>query len=217
MGTVAALGQLADLAEAQNGLLTARQADGRGVPRRDLTRLAQAGGLERVAHGVYRVVGAPRPRLLELRAAWLQLAPGLDLDRRTMTDGVVSHASAASVYEAGLLDSGWHEFTIPPPRRVRSRRTDVLIHRESLAPADVRWVEEMLVTVPTRTVSDLAGQSMDGEHLAGVVADLLDMGLVGRRALASALAPHAHRYGGEPGNGRRFLDFLLSFAPEAGS
>lgn len=100
----AALGRLVDLAEAQNGLVTTRQADHLDVARRDLAQLAASGGLERVGHGVYRVAGAPRPRLLELRAAWLQLAPGVPVDERRAADGVISHASAALVYQVGLLD-----------------------------------------------------------------------------------------------------------------
>lgn len=215
MGAMAALGHLADLAEAQNGLLTARQAETRGVPRRDLTRLVQAGGMERIAHGVYRIAGAPRPRLLELRAAWLQLTPGIDLDRRTLVDGVVSHASAAAVYEVGLLEPVRHEFSVPPPRRIRSRRDDVLIHRIQLAAVEVGWVEEILVTVPTRLVADLCAQTIDGEHLAGVVADLLDRHLAGRDDLATALGPYARHYSGQPTDGYEFLDYLLTFAPGA--
>lgn len=213
MGTVSALGQLADLAEAQNGLLTARQADMRGVPRRDLARLVRGGGMERVAYGVYRVAGAPRPRLLELRAAWLQLAPGVDVGRRTVADGVFSHASAAAVYGVGLLEPVRHEFSVPLPRRVRSRRDDVMIHRTRLAEDEVEWVEEMLVTIPARMVADLCAQIIDGEHLAGVVADLLDKQLVDRAELVRALAPYAHRYGGQPGDGHQFLDYLRTFAP----
>ena len=208
MGAVASLGRLADLTEAQNGLVTSRQADLRGVPRRDLTRLTQSGGLERVAYGVYRVAGAPRPRLLELRAAWLQLAPGADLDRRTVADGVVSHASAATVYGVGLLEPIRHEFTVPLPRRVRSRRDDVVIHRAPLRADEVDWVEEMLVTVPARMVAELAAQNVDGEHLAGVVADLLRKRLASRANLRAALAPHAGRYGW-PGDSRGFIDYLL--------
>jgi predicted transcriptional regulator of viral defense system len=211
----ASLGHLADLAEAQSGLVTARQADIRGVPRRDLARLTQAGALDRVAHGVYRVSGAPRPRLLELRAAWLQLAPGVDLDQRTVAEGIVSHASAATVYEVGLLEPIRHEFSVSLPRRQRSGRSDVTIYRTRISADDVNWVEEMLVTVPTRLVKDLAAQSVDGEHLAGVVADLLDKRLADRRGLAAALAPYADRYGGQSGDGRLLLDHLLGMAPVA--
>jgi predicted transcriptional regulator of viral defense system len=217
MGAGVALGRLADLAEAQHGLLTTRQADTRGVPRRDLTRLVQAGGMERVAYGVYRVAGAPRPRLLELRAAWLQLAPGVDVDGRTLTDGAVSHASAAAVYEVGLLEPVRYEFSVPLPHRVRSRRDDVVIHRARLAAGAVGWVEEMLVTVPTRMVADLCAQSIDGEHLAGIVADLLDRQMADRGELAEALAPYARQYGGQPEAGDRFLEYLLTFAPGSAS
>lgn len=210
MGTVGALRQLADLTEAQNGLVTARQAEVRGVPRRDLARLVQVGGMERVAYGVYRIAGAPRPRLLELRAAWLQFAPGVDVDRRTLADGVVSHTSAAAVYGVGLLEPVRHEFSVPLPRRARSRRDDVVIHRVRLAANEVGWVEEMLVTVPTRMIDDLCAQTIDGEHLAGVVVDLLDKHLATRDDLALALGPYAHRYAGQPVDGYRFLDLLTS-------
>jgi predicted transcriptional regulator of viral defense system len=216
MAVTVAMGRLAALAEAQNGLITARQAETRGVARRDLSRLVQGGGMERIAHGVYRVAGAPRPSLLELRAAWLQLAPGTDVDQRTVAEGVVSHASAALVYGVGLLEPVRHEFSVPLPRRVRSRRDDVEIHRVTLAADEVGWMEEMLVTVPTRMVGDLCAQTMDGEHLAGVVADLIDRRLADRDELASVLAPQAARYGSES-DGSRFLDELLALAPGATS
>ncbi len=217
MGTVTAVARIADIAEAQRGLVTARQAEAQGVPHRDLARLATAGGLERVAHGVYRVAGAPRPDFLDLRAAWLQLAPGTGVDARERRQGVVSHASAAIVYQVGLLEPVRHEFTVPPPRRVRSRRPDVLIHRAPLAADEVRWVEEMLVTVPTRMVGDLCAQTVDGGHLAGVVADLLDHGLAEASEIEAVLAPYSYRYGGSPWAGGEFLDYLLSLTDGARS
>jgi hypothetical protein len=177
----------------------------------------KAGGMERLAHGVYRIAGAPRPNFLELRAAWLQLAPGTDVDQRTVAEGVVSHASAATVYGVGLLEPARYEFSVPSARRVRSRREDVEIHRVALTADEVGWAEEILVTVPTRMVGDLCAQTMDGEHLAGVVADLMERRLAGRAELASALAPHAARYGSQPDDGPRFLDDLLVQAPGAAS
>jgi|SRR5882757_3846228 len=207
MATGTALGLLADIAEAQQGLITTRQAEQAGVARRDLSRLAATAGLERVAHGVYRVGGAPRSRLQELRAAWLQLAPGTPVDQRTVADGVVSHVSAALVYEAGLLDPRRYEFTIPPPRRVRTRRADVVIHRRPLDAANVNWVEEILVTTPVRTTGDLCAARLDGEHLAGVITDLIDKRLASRRQVAAAVAPYAADYGIHPAD--EFFPHLL--------
>lgn len=215
MGVLTALGRLADLTEAQKGMVTVRQAQARGVPRRDLARMVQAGGCERTARGVYRVSGAPRPRLPDLLAAWLQLAPGIDLDQRTPRDGVVSHASATLVYEVGMLDPWRHEFIVSPPRRVRSRRDDVVVYAAALPGTDVRWVDGILVTTPCRTVADLCTVRADGEHLAGVVSDLLDKRLTTSDELAVALAPYADAYGSELVDGRRFLRHLLNLTAGA--
>ncbi len=215
MGAVAALGSLANLAEAQGGLITTRQAEARGVARRDLARLTSAGGLERVTHGVYRVGGAPRPRLLELRAAWLQLAPGLEADSRVPEYGAVSHASATLVYQVGLLEPWRHEFTVPPPRRLRSRRDDVMIHSHPIPARDVIWLDQILVTTPTRMIADLCTTRADGEHLAGVVLDLLDKHLADADELAAALAPHARGYGAKEEDGHRFLSYLFAISQGA--
>lgn len=212
MATGTTLGLLADIAEAQQGLVTTRQAVRAGVARRDLSRLVATAGLERVAHGVYRVGGAPRPRLQELRAAWLQLAPGTPVDQRTTDEGVVSHVSAALVYDVGLLEPRRHEFTIPPVRRIRSRREDVVIHRLLLGDRDVDWVEEILVTTPVRTVADLCSAHLDGDHLAGVVADFLTKRLANRRQLATAIAPYAADYGVAP-----TIEFLPSLLQHGGN
>jgi predicted transcriptional regulator of viral defense system len=209
MSVTAALGKLADLAEAQGGLVTTRQAQARGVARRDLSRLVAGGGLERAAYGVYRVAGAPRDRLVELRAAWLQLAPGLGVDQRLPEHGAVSHTSAAMVYETGSLEPFRYEFTVPPPRRVRSRRHDVAIHQAQLDAEDVAWVAEMVVTGPLRMIADLAAQRFDGEHLTGVVIDVLAKGLADRRGIESVLAPHAAGYGLPTGDGRGLVAELL--------
>src|SRR2546427_3307299 len=69
------LQRLRDVAEDQWGLVTLRQAGEAGVGWRSIARLVDAGLLERVAHGVYRIRGGPQPDNLGLRAAWLQLDP----------------------------------------------------------------------------------------------------------------------------------------------
>jgi predicted transcriptional regulator of viral defense system len=195
VGSIDSAAILSDLAEAQLGLFTAKQAEIHGVPRRDLSRLATAGVLNRITHGVYRFSGAPRPRLLELWAAWLQLATETDASARRPDQGVVSHGSAALVYDAGFLMPFHHEFTFPPTRRVRSRRKDIRIHHADLPGGDVQWHEEILVTSPSRTVSDLAESALDGDHLGAVIQGLLDRNLATRGEILSALGPHAPSYG----------------------
>ena len=55
------LSRIARIAEDQWGLITRRQAEGAGVSKATLQRLAKTGILDRVAHGVYRMTGAPPP------------------------------------------------------------------------------------------------------------------------------------------------------------
>jgi len=69
------LRRLQEVAQEQWGLLTRRQIEKAGIGSTSLERLTAEGGLlERVANGVYRVIAAPIPDHLNLRAAWLQLA-----------------------------------------------------------------------------------------------------------------------------------------------
>ncbi|MGH7746009.1 MAG: type IV toxin-antitoxin system AbiEi family antitoxin domain-containing protein, partial [Candidatus Dormibacteria bacterium] len=126
-------GRLAGIAADQWGLITRRQAEAAGVSAATLKRLARtSGGLERLAHGVYRLAGAPLPRHPDLRAAWLQLAPEVPAWQRTPEQGVVSHRSAARLYGIGDLPADRHEFTLPVRRQ--SRRADVRLHHRSLSP-----------------------------------------------------------------------------------
>ena len=60
--------RIAEIAEKQWGLVTRRQLALAGVPQTTVERLtAPQSTLERVAHGVYHLEGAPTPDHLELR------------------------------------------------------------------------------------------------------------------------------------------------------
>src|SRR5438128_12121403 len=72
------ISKLAEFAPDQWGLVTRRQAEGAGVSRATMTRLAADGAvLERVGHGVYHLTGARAPDPLALRVASRQLAPAV--------------------------------------------------------------------------------------------------------------------------------------------
>src|SRR5260370_11139153 len=108
------LPRLRDLAQDQWGLVTRRQIKAAGIGSTTLERLTAPGGpLERVAHGVYLMVGAPSPDHQDLRAAWLPFAPDLPAWERTPEQGVVSHRSPAPPSGPGHLPPGRHEFPIP--------------------------------------------------------------------------------------------------------
>ena len=201
------LGRLSRIAEDQWGLLTRRQAELAGVSGATLQRLASEGVLERVAHGVYHLSGAPLPDQMALRAAWLQLAPGVLAWERTAEQGVVSHRSAAAVYGLSDLPADRHEFTLPTRRQ--SRRSDVRLHQRPLDRGEWATVHGLPVTRPSRIASDLLADREDTEAVAHVVADAIRAVYDYPGTFAEALAPHAARFGLRRDDGLALLRWLL--------
>lgn len=207
MAHPATVAALTDLAEEQWGLFTRRQADATGMAWTTLSRLARDGAAERIAHGVYRLRGAPPPDDLFLLAAWLQLAPNTPVWERSPSLGVVSHRSAAALYDLGHLIADVHQFTVPVRRQ--SRRPDVRLHRAELRPEEWTRVRGLLVTRPARTAADLLGDHEDPQAVGYVVADALrrDQETPGR--VAAAIRPYAGRFGLVPHDGEALLHWLL--------
>jgi hypothetical protein len=201
--------RLAEIAQDQWGLVTRRQAQElAGLSEATLTRLTASGSvLDRVAHGVYHLAGAPIPDHLDLRAAWLQLAPEIPAWERSPVEGIVSHRSAASLYGVGDLPADRHEFTLPVRRQ--SRRPDVRLHNRSLA--DVAWINlrGLPVTRPSRIASDLFLDNEDPEAIARIVSESLHHGYDDPGTVADALAPHAARLALRKGDGVAVLRWLL--------
>ena len=201
---------LGELAASQWGLFTALQAQHAGVSRVRLSRLAEAGALVRLAHGIYALRGAMSSDRLELRAVWLGLDPTrLASDRLGdgSTGAVVSHASAADLYGFGDLDADRHEFTTPS--RKQTRRPDVRLHRSVLDPSDVTLYNGLPVTTPERIVVDLLTAGHDGEHVAGVLASAVRDHRIDLHRLAPRLEPFAARFGFPHRNGQQLMDHLL--------
>jgi hypothetical protein len=201
------LSRLARIAEDQWGLVTRRQAERAGVSRATLQRLATTGVLDRVAQGVYRLTGAPPPDHLDLRAAWLQLAPEVPVWERTPEQGVVSHRSAAALYGLGHLPADRHEFTLPVRRQ--SRRSDVRLHHRPVQPSERTVVQGMPVTRPSRIAADFLGDREDPEAVAQVIADAIRSVYDYPGTFADALRPHAARCGFRRGDGLALLRWLL--------
>ncbi|HEY7891185.1 MAG TPA: type IV toxin-antitoxin system AbiEi family antitoxin domain-containing protein [Solirubrobacteraceae bacterium] len=212
------LDRLTEMAEEQWGLLSRQQALGLGVSRRTLDRLtAQAGVLQKVAHGVYRLRGAPPPDHEALRAAWLQLAPNVPVWERVEAQGVVSHRSAADMYGVGHLPEERHEFTIAA--RHQSRRRDIRLHQRKLTNPEWIVLRGLPVTRPSRIASDLLYNNEDPAAVAQVISDSLRNVYDYPSTVARALAPHAGRYGLRRGDGVALLRWMLDLVgdPEINS
>jgi len=182
----------------------------RGYPGQTIQRLADQSVLERVAHGVYRLSGAPRPDHLDLRAAWLQLAPDVPAWERRPEQGVVSHRSAAALYGIGHLPADVHEFTVPTRRQ--SRRNDVRLHQGKVGHAVV--LGGLSVTRPSHIVFDVLAEREDPAAVAHIVADAVSATDDDRITFAEALAPHARKFGLRRGDGIALLEWLLDLVAD---
>jgi hypothetical protein len=168
--------------------------------------------LERVAQGVYHLTGAPTPDHLELRAAWLQLAPDVPAWERTPREGVVSHRSAAALYELGHLPADRHEFTLPVRRQ--SRREDVRLHQREVADSEWISLRGLPVTRPARIAADLLADREDPEAVGHVIADAIRGVYDYPGAFADALAPHAAKFGLRRHDGIALLGWLLDLVSD---
>lgn len=204
--------QIAEIASEQWGLVTTAQARAAGVSAQAMARLHHAGQIERLAHGVYRLGGAPPSQDEELRVAWLALDTRHTPDQRLAMPGleVVSHRSAAAALELGDIDADAHEFTVPS--RHQTRRHDVVFHRDVVTQDEWTLVNGLPVTTPLRTIADLARAHLDRGHLAAVVRDAMSRYDLSTDAVAAVLAPYARDNGVTTGDGTALVELMLDEA-----
>ena len=203
------LPDIAEIAASQWGLVTSGQTAGIGVDARTLARLAQMGELERLAHGIYRLAGAPISPHDDLRVAWLSFDPRRSAYERIASGPteVVSHRSAAVIHRIGDLDADMLEFSASVRRQ--TRRPDVRVHRAEISSSDWQLADGLPVTTPLRTIGDLAESHIDQGHLAGVVRDAIAQHDVEINRVAATLSPFARTYGARAGDGGQFVNRLL--------
>ena len=176
--------QLFEIAAAQDGLFTTRQAAEAGYSPQLLAHYLGAWRMLRVRRGIYRLVHFPAGDHEELTAIWLWSEHA----------GVFSHQTALTLHDlSDVLPSQVH-LTLPAAWRKRRLRVPdgVVLHYGDVHESDRRWFGPVPATAPMRTLQDCAGEHLPLEILRGAAADALHRGLVTRDELAAveeALAP----------------------------
>jgi predicted transcriptional regulator of viral defense system len=192
--------RLAEYTRSQWGLITRSQARIAGISPSTIVRISRSGELERIAQGVYLVAGSPRPDYLELRAAYLQLAPEVPVWKRSIENGVVSHRSAAVLYGFGHLPADVHEFTFSQRRQTRIE--GVRLHCRPLKEYQLVTQFGMFVTRPSRIVADLIREYEDLEAIAQIAVDAIDAHKDDVGNFILELCPVAARLGESKDDGR---------------
>lgn len=208
-----ALRVLAEFTAHQWGMVTSAQASMRGVSRLQMSRLAQSGHIQRLAHGVYQDAGTPADPSDDLRAAWLSTDPRKTGEERIQdsTHGVVvAGSSAARLHGIGDLWSDRHEFVSPTRRQ--TQRPQIHHRQRTLDPQDMTLVGGLPTMTPARTIADLLEQIGDLSLVAGALRDAARKGTLDVDRLVQLLGPLAERKGFRKHAGSALLSRLLEIA-----
>jgi len=163
-----------ELAAEHGGYFTTTEASQAGISHRQLSYHVASGTLERVTHGVYRLIDYPAHPRGDMIAATLWAGP----------DSAISHESALAVY--GLASAMPSAIHLTAPASFQGRRAGVRIHREELGHDERRLWDDVPVTTVERTLIDIT-RSSDRSLLREAVSEFLERGLTTRKRLAHAI------------------------------
>jgi predicted transcriptional regulator of viral defense system len=164
------------LAETQGGYFTAADAKALGYLYRYQHFHVKQGNWVRVDRGIYRLKRFPSAGHEDLIRWWLW----------SRKKGVISHESAAAVYDLGDVLPVKTHLTVPPD--FRKKATDgVKLHKAQIGAKEVETRDGFRITSPLRTILDLARVRLDQERLAAVVKDALKKGLIDGKVLLNIL------------------------------
>lgn len=203
------VGAVLDRAAEQGGLITTAQARRIGVSRLQMSRLEQAGSLERIAQGVYRTAGSAPHEHEQLLAAWLALENKVFLTERSSAPGeglVVGGVAAAKLHGIGDLYVDDVELIAARPRR--TAREGIRIRVRDVDDQDVVLAHGLPALSVTATLADLAQQRVPLDHVANALRDGAERVDVAR--LDALLDPLAARNGFDDGAAFRIRLYELA-------
>jgi predicted transcriptional regulator of viral defense system len=206
--------RLGSIAERRWGLVTTAQAEEAGVSRKQLSRMASAGAVERVAQGVYRMAGAPPQDHETIYATWLALGGATAPRTRTGVASIVAAGiTAAIVHDVGDFFLDGFDFMVPARKGTRLPGARLRIRR--LTRDEVIPVDGLPTLTVERTIADLVELGTDMSLVAGAVRDAVRADkLVAPDRLASYLDPLAARRRGDGNFLANHLFELADVSPE---
>jgi predicted transcriptional regulator of viral defense system len=161
---------LYDVAAAQEGLFTTRQAAAAGYSDPLLAHHQKAGRITRIRRGIYRLVHFPAGEHEELMAAWLW----------TGSTAVISHQSALSLHELSDVLPAQVHLTLPTSWQQRRLRVPqgVVLHFADVGAKERTWTGSVPSTSVRRTLSDCAQSGLTPDLLRQAARQALTRGLV---------------------------------------
>ena len=143
-----------DELSASEGVFTTAQAQRLGISRNALSHACKVGRLERVAHGAYRLSGAPSSETDELAAIWkLTASTAFSWERQAKWDGVAVGGSTAA-WLLGIGDFHLSPYRIYAPERINSKIESARFGVRNVDEGDMAWMGGLPVTRAERTLAE---------------------------------------------------------------
>lgn len=171
---------LFEIAEAQSGFFTTKQAKAAGFAEKTHAYHVQAGNWIREYRGIYRLADFPsveRPDLM----LWYLWSRG----RNDIPQGVYSHETALSLHELSDANPSRLHMTVPMSFRRNSEIPSVLVlHRANVPTEDTQEMSGVRCMTPLRTIIDLVTKGKtDRTFLKQAIQEALARGLITRNHL----------------------------------
>ena len=172
--------RLYEVAAAQEGLFTTRQAAEAGYSPQLLVHHVSSGRAVRVRRGIYRLVHFPAGEHEELVCAWLW----------SEQMGVFSHQTALALHQLSDALPARLYLTLPSAWQGRRFRVPegVVLHHADVPKLDRTWFGPVPVTSVKRTLNDCAREGLSPELLRQAARQALHRGLVVRGELTDVRA-----------------------------
>lgn len=180
MGHKDSLARLYEIAEAQQGFFTTKQAKASGFAENTHPYHVRAGNWIREHRGIYHLALFPQtdhPDLV-LWSLWSQ-------NRNEEIEGVYSHQTALRLHELSDVNPAKLHMTVPPRFRRNSQVPGILVlHSGVIAPHDIQSAQGFRYTRPLRTILDLvAAGAVEQLILHQAAKQAIERGLITRAEL----------------------------------
>ncbi|MDA8401067.1 MAG: hypothetical protein M0008_13690 [Actinomycetota bacterium] len=168
--------RLYDRALDKYGYVTTHDAKNLGVPAVELRKIAQRGGVEHVAYGLYRFDDVPHTGRDQFMEAVLRVGP----------EAYLTHDAVLALYELAMVDP--RRIRVATPRRARPLLPGYIeVIQRRLDPDELIIYERIPCTAIARALLDCRGLVMK-ERLADAAREAARRGLLRRSEADSVLA-----------------------------
>lgn len=162
---------LYNIAEDQRGYFSLSQANAIGIRRNQIYRAVKQSIIERVYHGVYRLVLFPANQFEEIYAAVVSMGD----------KAVVGYETALYIF--GLSDIIPADIHLIMPRSSSRRRKHVKMHTTKLDDQDITLYEGFRITTIARTIVDVLSTHADTDQVHMAISQAIAQGMTTREIL----------------------------------